>query len=218
MTSYSDNFNRTDTNTLGGNWTEHGDSQAAQIKDNQLRMVESTTVKGYAYYSATVGADQFSQLTYVADDALNGPAVRIDSAGDETNATMYLAMCDAAGGNIHLYKFVGVSFEESLGTQIGTAAYSWVGGEDVRIEANGTTIKVLIDGVEKISVTDSAISSGYFGCGAPLKASGFSDFGDWDDWSGGDLETLSGSDSMGSLDAADHVLFTYVQESAESAV
>ena len=78
----------------------------------------------------------------------------------QNNSNYYLCVIhDASSGSanlLYLFKRVGGSF-----TQLSTASISFVRGTShtVAFRANGTTLEIDFDGVNKISTTDSAISA-----------------------------------------------------------
>jgi len=99
-----------------------------------------------------------------------GPACR------HTTGQYYYVRCTTTATTLHKY------FDGNR-TQIGTAA-AVAANSVVKLECDGTTIKVYDDGVEIISVTDSSLTGGQPGVYA---YGGSSSFGALDDWEAGDL-------------------------------
>ncbi|MEE8262765.1 MAG: hypothetical protein V3R83_09915 [Gammaproteobacteria bacterium] len=164
-----------------------------QVTSNTLRIRKTTTVQGLAHFNQTFADDQFSEIEYrgfALTASFGGPAVRIDPSSTPTDCTCYGVMVDDGGTpDIRLLKWVGVAMTFAAATTLATDSHSVSVGEVIRIEAVGTTIKVFVDGVEKISVTDSDIGNGRLGFVGP-SISGFSLVGIWDNFSGGDLASV----------------------------
>lgn len=124
-----------------------------QIAANRVRP-SSTTSSAYIHSGGpatadyTVAADLVRLTADIADMALIGRA-------DATANTMYRLA--PSGSNVQLHKFVA-----GAATQLGvnTAAGFNVGVTiAVKLEMIGSAIKVFSDGLEKISVTDTAITA-----------------------------------------------------------
>lgn len=184
----SDNFNRADAGTLGANWTTITGFTSLRVTSNQA--TTDGDPQGNRYNAVTWPANQYSQVTlksFISVGAGKGFGVVARAAtGAET---AYLAFGNTSG--LELYKVVATVF-----TQLGTSATVPVVNDLLYIEAKGTAIKVFLNGVQKISVTDSAIASGNAGLFAGddgLHPAG-------DDWSGGNFGNLfSGSGKMDGL-------------------
>lgn len=129
------------------------------------------------YWNADApGDNQYAQVTFIAGagGGINvGPAVRV-----ATGAASYYGVYFNNVAETQFFKNVADTW-----TQFGSNTASPGVNAVVRIEANGTTIRWLDDGVEQASVTDSAHVGGRLGvCG----------FGSntgcrMDDWSGGNV-------------------------------
>ena len=146
MTTFSDDFNRTDDTTLGANWTNKV-ADAYKVSSNTC--VPNTNSRARAYHNTTLASADHSaeiKLTNAATLAGNrGVMCRYNSTAD----TGYSAQ--RATNAVALFRFSGATY-----TLVGsTAAHTWVDGDVVKIEANGSTIKVYVNGVEKISQTDT---------------------------------------------------------------
>lgn len=191
MATVTDDFNRADSLSLGANWTEvESSAEAAQIVSSRLRMSRSTTLRGYAYHNQALSANQYSEATFAAHSggAFCGPCCRMDPAGSLASATMYCCIIDDGGSpDLRIHKFVNQNFSIGSGAQIAVKSFTWSLGVRVRIEANGTTIRVLVDDVEELSVEDSDISSGRAGMGAQFGTAGGLVSGDFDNFEAGDL-------------------------------
>jgi len=190
LATVSDDFNRANSASLGANWVEIESSTTVfQVTSNTLRIRKTTTARGLAHFNQSFNNDQFSELEYRGNisAAFGGPAIRIDPASTVADCTCYGVMVDDGGSpDIRLLKWNGVAMTFVAATTLATDSHSVSVGEVIRIEATGTTIRVLVDDVEKISVTDADIGSGRLGMVSPSIA-GFTLVGIWDNFAGGDL-------------------------------
>jgi hypothetical protein len=167
----SDDFTRADAATLGANWTgayfpESGTARDLAIVSNRAASTHNA-VPFADYYSGagwTGGNDQYAELTVQAKPAVSdcGPTVR----GSTTHQTFYT--CDinnadtAALGSTMSVEIYAVS--AGTFTLIGSTANMVVSAGDViRVEAQGTTIRGLVNGVQKVSGTNSSLASGKVG-------------------------------------------------------
>lgn len=183
----TDNFTGADgTNltTYSGNWSLNNGN--FRLFSNALRPLGTGSIECAARWNADTFADnQYAQATFVAGTAgvYAGIAVRLSISGADT----YYAFYSDCTVDSYFIKYVtGAYTEFALGDPVPD-------GSLVRMEANGTIIRVLIDGVQAYSVMDSSISSGAAGI------SGF-DSGTGtriDNWEGGNL-TASLPPSRGS--------------------
>jgi hypothetical protein len=148
MAIYSDDFNRADSTTVSG-WTEITDDWS--IKSNQLAPGITTT--GVILYASPLDtSDHYAQITV--------------STASATSMGIF-ARADVAATNYYLLRNNGTSwnlFSNLAGTftSIGSYTAAAVSGDVARIQCIGTTIKAIINGTERISVTDSAITTGLY--------------------------------------------------------
>ena len=109
-------------------------------------------IAGVLVHDAVPGsADYAVQCTYrlKTDMGTNGVAGRISTSALNYYTAYY------SGGNVVLARMLAGSL-----SVLGTAARPWVAGDHtLRLEMLGTTIAVLWDGVEAVSVTDSGITA-----------------------------------------------------------
>lgn len=219
MATYTDDFDRADSNSLGANWTE---SETAitnlRIVSNELETYVDINDGGLAQYNATVADDQYSQAVYrgiVSNATLSGPAVRL--SGTVSSGSGYGVVVDLnSATEISLIKWVSEQIHTQNGTELANITRSMTVGEVVRIEAEGTTIRVLIDDTEVISVTDADVSSGNVGMANPIFNFAAPFRGRWDDWEGGDLTVIpSDSGSLGAqvVDSPTAVRYNFVSHS-----
>jgi len=147
---------------VGATWTKHVSSNADAVLTNDGRIRKDGNNTGQSLYSAsaqpatpnyTVEADVYVKTNLTGD--MVGVVGRMDTTN--TNGTYYLARYEQAAQKWVLYKRVNGSFDwlgESA-TQALTAGATY----RLALDMSGTTIRVLVDGVQLISATDSAISA-----------------------------------------------------------
>ncbi|MDR3642143.1 MAG: fibronectin type III domain-containing protein [Candidatus Doudnabacteria bacterium] len=167
--SASDNFNRADQAPLTGNWSVVGN---LGIVFNAAK-VASGNSDAYGFWNADIfTSDQFSQATVSATTVQDNHAVaiRVASGGVKT-----FYACDA-GQTHQIIKFLNGSF-----TQLKAVSVTINANDVLRCEAQGATIRYIVNGITIDSVTDASITSG-----SPGLFLSTSD-GAMDDWSGGDL-------------------------------
>jgi hypothetical protein len=174
----TDDFNRADSTDLGANWSVPTGLGALQIVSNRVRG-QSTSVLNGELYAGTFANDQYAQvvLKTVSADAFNGcgPAVRMTAGGDG-----YVVLANAGAG-LRLLEWAGGAYAGSLGSYGGASAAV---NDVIRIEAEGTAIRVYQNGNLRISTTDATIASG--SPGAVCEESTLAE-AEFDDWDGGNL-------------------------------
>jgi hypothetical protein len=174
----TDNFNRADSTDLGTTWDVVPGTSNCQIVSNAVRASATNVDCDESYNGVTWPDDQYSQVTLAAVNSGGsaGPGVRAST----TASTFYTV--EATTNSIALWKAVNGSW-----TQIGSFSGTVSAGDIIRLEAQGTTLRVRQNGTQRISVTDSSISSGraeihiFLSSGTPLNAVIL------DDWEGGDF-------------------------------
>jgi hypothetical protein len=176
----TDNFNRADQNPLAGNWTTSNGAIALKILSNQLTFASDFDAS--ANYSATTFSnDQYSQvkLSNASGSGATGFGVTVRQSTSAN--TRYRVTADsAASNNIQLGKEVNNVYSNLTGwPRTATVA----NGDTLRLEVQGTTLRVYINGVQVgADTTDSSIASGYpgiiYSSSAPSATA--------DDWAGGD--------------------------------
>ncbi|GAA4731986.1 hypothetical protein GCM10023350_14200 [Nocardioides endophyticus] len=147
---------------VGATWTKHASSNADAVLTDAGRLRKNGTSTGQSLYSAsaqpatpnyTVEADVYVRSNLAGDMA--GVVGRMDPSN--ANGTYYLVRYEQSGQKWVLYKRVNGSFDW-LG-ESATQALTSLTTYRLALDMSGTTIRVLVDGVQLISATDSAISA-----------------------------------------------------------
>lgn len=181
MTVYSDDFNRSDGG-LGASWLNFsggGFSGTLAISSNQVT-TSAGNVSGGAAYSASVGSDQVSQITYVSgisSSAMN-LAVRMGSYTSGT-ANGYYGQVNGFGNTWKISR-VDAGTETDL---TASTALTITNADVFRLEVAGTTITLKQNGITLGSVVDSTYSGG----DVAFTAYSFTPSLLLDSWTGGDL-------------------------------
>ncbi len=148
MTTFTDNFNRADSTSLGANWVEVSGDWS--IVSNQL----SSGSAGGTIILRAAGAmatnDNSAQITIAATAAVSHG---VWCRGNSTFTSGYLWRNDGTSWN--LFSNVGGSF-----VSIGSFAGAAVAGDVAKVQAAGSTIKGFVNGVQRVSVTDTAVTTG----------------------------------------------------------
>ena len=157
MTSFSDDFNRADSTDLGANWVEVSTTDWAIVSNRLSPGAAGGTIVVRAA-TAMASSDHYAQVTIAATtSASQGVWYRVDS----TLNSGYLWRNNGSSWN--LFKVVSGTF-----TSIGSFAAAAVSGDVAKVQAVGSTIKGYVNGVERVSVTDTAVASGTSVGPAPL--------------------------------------------------
>lgn len=148
MATFADDFNRANSTDLGAGWVEVSGDWS--IDTNRL----SPGAAGGTIILRAAGAmdtsDHYAQVTIAATAvASQGVWCR----GNSNISQGYLLRNN--GSSWDLFSVVGGSF-----TVIGTYAVAAVAGDVAKIQAVGSTIKGLVNGVERISVVNTAVATG----------------------------------------------------------
>ena len=175
-----DDFNRADENPIAGNWTSGpGVASDVQLLNNAAKVVGFAPLNGngVAFWSArTWPANQWSEVTVptvpTTDDV--GPAVRIAAS----EATYYLAAV-YWDGRLAIHRSINHSFVQLHTTGPGVV----VAGDRVRLEAEGTVLRVFKNGVLMGEAVDDAIAAGAPGVVLDDMTATL------DDWAGGTIDS-----------------------------
>jgi hypothetical protein len=149
MVAYSDDFNRPDSTTVTG-WTESGDDWS--IKSNQLAP-GTTTVGTIRYDQQLSTADHYAEIVVATP---GGTSMGVFARSDAATGSYYLWRNN--GSNWALFYNVSGSFVQ-IGSSYTAAA---VAGDVARVECNGSTITGYVNGVSRVSTTDTHITTGTY--------------------------------------------------------
>jgi hypothetical protein len=181
--SGSDDFNRAN-GSLGPNWTDASDG-GLTITGQQVAGTAGSSYSGDIRTAETYPADQFSQITLTSTQLTGGQwvgaAIRMQNGGQN----QYLGIYFWNNGSPDLMLF---KRNASNWTQLGTTYNSGPlsAGTTLQVQATGSTISLLQNGVQRISATDTSVATGAPG----IMAYGT---GKADNWSGGAASSGGGT-------------------------
>lgn len=129
----------------------------------------ATTSYNYVYNTLTPpSADYWVEADFFFDSTTRTERFGVTGRNSTSALTFYLARVSTTGGstaNVQLWKWVA-----GTPTQLGSSYAITISGDPtfkIRLDMVGTTIRVLVDGVERINVTDSSITAagraGFYG-------------------------------------------------------
>lgn len=157
-TTITESFNKADSGTLGPtlSWTELS-FDGFEVVSNEVRCFGTSAALFARADSDLASTDHYSQAVFT--NSGTGGVIRwygvIARKDSSTTQTYYVAYIKN-GSNVGLYKCVAGSL-----TQLGSdAAITFGSSKILKLTCNGSTISVDYDGVNKISQTDTAITSG----------------------------------------------------------
>lgn len=148
----SDDFNRADADALGSNWTE--ETQDWDIVSNKARATLPGTSVAYwsgAFNPASADYDVQGLVQKTGDVGASG------LIGRRTGADTYYVLYINTFSQLLVLSKIVAGVETELGTFNG--GYANNTDYTIKLSMSGTTIKGFEGGVERISVTDSAISA-----------------------------------------------------------
>ena len=174
----SDDFNRA-AGSLGPDWTG--------IRDGRLSIVSHAVtgrsgLTGDIWTAATFTSNQYSQIEVTSRQLTGGEwigaAVRVQDGGRDAYAGVYY--WNLGHPELLLFKRSGGTWSQLGGYSSGPLA----AGTQLKLVAAGTTISFLVDGVQRLSVSDRSLSGGAPGIM-------IYDAGAAGDWSGGDVSHVA---------------------------
>ncbi|WP_416976701.1 hypothetical protein [Streptomyces sp. T028] len=148
MASFTDDFNRADSSDLGANWVEVSGDWS--IVSNQLSPGAAGGTIILRASGAMATSDNYAQATIAATTAASHG---VWCRGNSNITSGYLWRNDGTSWN--LFSVVGGSF-----TSIGSYAAAAAPGDVAKVQAVGSTIKGYVNGVERVSVTDTGVATG----------------------------------------------------------
>ncbi|MEH0627777.1 hypothetical protein [Streptomyces stelliscabiei] len=148
MASFSDDFSRPDSSDLGADWVEVSGDWS--IVSNQLSPGAAGGTIILRAADPMASDDNFAQVT-IAATALASQGVWC--RGNTNISSGYLWRND--GTSWDLFSVVGGSF-----TLIGSYAAAAAPGDVAKVQAVGSTIKAFVNGVERVSLTNTHVTTG----------------------------------------------------------
>jgi len=148
VTTFTDDFNRANSTDLGSGWAEVSGDWS--VVSNQL----SPGAAGGTIILRAAGAmdsnDNSAQVTIAATAAVSQG---VWCRGNSNISQGYLWRNN--GTSWDLFQVVGGSF-----TNIGTYTAAAATGDVAKVQAVGSTIKGFVNGVQRVSVTDTGVTTG----------------------------------------------------------
>ncbi|MFJ5973529.1 hypothetical protein [Streptomyces sp. NPDC093060] len=148
MTTFTDDFNRADSTNLGANWVEVSGDWS--IVSNQLSSGSAGGTIILRAAGAMATSDNSAQVTIAATAAVSHG---VWCRGNSNISQGYLWRNDGTSWN--LFSVVGGSF-----TSIGSFAGAAVAGDVAKVQAVGSTIKGFVNGIARVTVTDTNVTTG----------------------------------------------------------
>lgn len=148
MASFTDDFNRANSTDLGANWVEVSGDWS--IVSNQLSPGAAGGTIILRAATAMDSTDHYAQVTIAATTAASQG---VWCRGNANISNGYLWRNN--GSSWDLFSVVGGSF-----TVIGTYAAAATPGDVAKVQAVGTTIKGYVNGIERVSTTNTAVTTG----------------------------------------------------------
>lgn len=169
-----------------------GNSNGLRIISNAAQGVTDARAHASWWTSDTFGNDHYSEATVVAlaSGTYIGVGVRLSGTDGSSNLTGYLFYSDSADG-CYIDEYSAGAFVATIAGPGAVFATSDV----IRLEASGSTLTGYVNGVQRLQVTDSSITSGAAGVCAFSNAGSRVDSWTADNLTGGAL-TVSVSDSL----------------------
>lgn len=187
LATLTDDFNRGANDSLGASWSESESAgQACRIgaaAPNQVELSSQFTgdIYGRALRSeATFPNDQFARLTFLGHVSFTFSGLIVRGAGAHTSITCYYMLVDTGGTpDVRICKYSAENFAAKAG--LATLTYTATANDTFHFEAKGTALRVLINGIERLSTTDADIASGKPGMGGVSVPTG-NGVGRWDNF------------------------------------
>jgi hypothetical protein len=148
VVTFSDDFNRPNSTNLGAGWVEVSGDWS--IVDNRLSPGAAGGTIILRVATAMASSDNYAQATLAA---VATASMGVWCRGNANISTGYLWR--NSGSSWDLFSVVGGSF-----TLIGTYAVGAAPGDVARVQAVGSTITGWVNGVQRVSVVNTAVTSG----------------------------------------------------------
>src|SRR5687768_4025028 len=148
MTTFTDDFNRADSSTLGAGWVEVSGDWSIVSSRLSAGAAGGTIILRAA--GAMASSDHYAQVTIATTAAVSHG---VWCRGNTNITSGYLWRNDGSSWN--LFSVVGGSF-----TSIGSFAGAAVNGDVAKVQAVGSTITAYVNGVQRVSVVDTNVPTG----------------------------------------------------------
>ncbi len=171
----SDDFNRPDTpaGDLGRQWTA---IDGGRVLSKQLRMSGANS----AQINKVLPEGQTASIRFVASSGTtreSGIAVRMSGSGASISGYAALYNNPAVSPSLRLYKYVNEA--PSAGTLLAESSATLAAGDRVILTAVGSSVRVDLNGLLRMDVTDSSLTAGNAGVISRDTTAGTID---WDDF------------------------------------
>jgi hypothetical protein len=178
--SATDNFNRTNENPLGGNWTLGLNGAGGNITLTSNQVSCTGVYNAFAYRNTgTFANNQYSQIKFTATPSsseVGGPAVRCSAGTNGAYAYIFTVYNSTTGG--FYCHYTGDNW-----VQIGSdVSISVTTGDVLKLTVSGSVLTIYQNGTQRGTATDAnnRIASGRAGFNGLNSVT-------FDDWEGGDL-------------------------------
>ncbi|WP_225825566.1 hypothetical protein [Streptomyces naphthomycinicus] len=148
MASFSDDFNRADSTDLGAGWVEVSGDWSIVFNQLSPGAAGGTIILRAA--GAMASTDHYAQVTVAATTAASQG---VWCRGNSNISQGYLWRNN--GSSWDLFSVVGGSF-----TNIGTYAAAAAPGDTAKVQAVGSTITAYVNGIQRVSVINAAVTTG----------------------------------------------------------
>lgn len=184
----SDDFNRADSGNLGVNWTNDSGVNL-QVQTNVATIVSNNfalcTFTGISWAGVN---DQYAECQIKTLESTRDMGLVVRSTGTYfTTDTAYLAIINSLDAAVTLGSSMRVQLTKTVSnvfTDLVNVDMVVNTNDIIRLEANGTNIRVLINGVVQLSTTDADVTAGNPGI---FISSGTAGGSQWDNFAAGDF-------------------------------
>jgi hypothetical protein len=146
------------TGQLGASWTESSGQARVAVFTNENRLRKETGDGAAQYYTSAIpsSANYLVEADVHVKSLLASDAIGVTGRMSTSTDTFYFARYLVDSGYWQLLRVV-----DGTSTSLGTYAQTLSSGQTYRLtlDMNGSTIRVLVDGVQRISATDANITA-----------------------------------------------------------
>lgn len=168
----SDNFNRANENPIGGNWTKlawtvpYNMVRSMAVSGNMMvpmiTQYQGVEWEGACWNANSFNGDQYCEIKYVQASSYAADFMPLVRLTNDANGNSYGFYMWSGGPTARIRKHVN-----GVVTEIATYTLGIVLNSVYSIEAEGTTIRAIVDGVVRFTATDSSIAGGTVGMSGP---------------------------------------------------